>query len=274
MIPKIIHYCWFGKGLMPKSQIDCIKSWKRVMPDYEIIRWDESNFDPNLCSFSKWSHREKIYSPVSDVCRYYVLYQYGGIYLDTDVEVYKRFDEFLNADFFSALEIYYEFYKEGLPLLDQDGVPIIAGTEIPHLEMLTSTIGSAPGNPLIKECLDYYMNIEANAQFVREYRKHINNDRLVAKFAIKYGFRYKDELQLLSNNMVIYPTGIFGYKHSINSAYSVSYHYNATSWDKKSKKQKRIILLDKWHLLEFYKAAKTLKNKLINIFNTKKNNSN
>ena len=169
MIPKIIHYCWFGKGLMPKSQIDCIKSWKSIMPDYEIMRWDESNFDVNLCSFSMWSHHEKIYSPVSDVCRYYALNKYGGIYLDTDVEVFKRFDEFLYVDLFSAIEMYPEFYTEGQQLIDFSGNPIVQGTEIPHLEMLSSTIGCVPGNLLIQECLDYYLKIEADSQYVREY---------------------------------------------------------------------------------------------------------
>lgn len=262
MIPKILHYCWFGKGLMPKSQIDCIKTWKKVMPDYQIIRWDESNFDAGLCSFSKWSLQERIYSPVSDVCRYYALNRFGGIYLDTDVEVFQRFDEFLTADFFSAIELYKEFYTEGLPLLDSEGNPKTQGTEIPHLEMLTSTIGCAPGNILIKECLDYYMSIEADAQYVREYRKHINNDRLVAKFATQYGFRYKDELQLLSNNMVVYPTGIFGYKHCVNPQYSVSYHHNAASWGAKNKMQRFVILLDKLHLLRLYQHYQSLKNRI------------
>ncbi|HJV78819.1 MAG TPA: glycosyltransferase [Paludibacter sp.] len=262
MIPKIIHYCWFGKGLMPKSQIDCIKSWKKLMPDYKIIRWDESNFDANLCSFSKCSLQEKIYSPVSDVCRYYALNKYGGIYLDTDVELFKRFDEFLDVDFFSAIEMYPEFYAEGLPLLDPDGSPLVAGTEIPHLEMLTSTIGCAPDNILITECLDYYLNIEADASYVREYRKYVNNDRLVAKFATQHGFRYKDEKQILTNNMVIYPTGIFGHKLCVNPDYTVSYHHNAASWGGKTKKQEFMILLDKLHLLKIYMRLKRIKNRI------------
>ena len=131
--------------------------------------------------------------------------------------------------------------------------------------MLTSTIGCAPGNALIKECLDYYTGIEADAQYVRDYRKYINNDRLVAKMAVKYGFRYINQRQQLSNNMIIYPTGIFGYKHSIQPEYSISYHHNATSWDKKNNIQKRMILLDKLHLLNIYKSIRAFKNKTVSL---------
>lgn len=100
MIPKIIHYCWFGKGLMPKSQQDCIKSWKKMLPDYKIMRWDESTFDYNTYSASRYAYQVKKYALVSDVCRYNVLHEYGGIYLDTDVEVFQKFDQYLNATFF------------------------------------------------------------------------------------------------------------------------------------------------------------------------------
>jgi len=267
MIPKIIHYCWFGKGLMPKSQIACIKSWKKFMPDYEIIRWDESNFDVNMCPFSKWTYGQKIFSPVSDVCRYYALRKYGGVYMDTDVEVYKRFDDFLNTDFFSALEFYPEFYKDGYELLDPlTNLPKVAGTEIPNLEMLTSTMGCVAGNCIIQDCLDFYLNIEVDAQVASDFRDFVNNDTLVARIATKYGFRYIDEKQYLSNNMIIYPTGIFGHAFCINPEYSVSYHYNAASWERKTNKQERMLLLDKLHLLKFYKAIRAFKNKIQSSF--------
>jgi len=237
------------------------------MPDYEIIRWDESNFDVNMCSFSKWTYGQKIFSPVSDVCRYYALRKYGGVYMDTDVEVYKRFDDFLNTDFFSALEFYPEFYKDGYELLDPlTNLPKVAGTEIPNLEMLTSTMGCVAGNCIIQDCLDFYLNIEVDAQVASDFRDFVNNDTLVARIATKYGFRYIDEKQYLSNNMIIYPTGIFGHAFCINPEYSVSYHYNAASWERKTNKQERMLLLDKLHLLKFYKAIRAFKNKIQSSF--------
>lgn len=261
MIPKIIHYCWFGKGLMPKSQKDCIKSWKKIMPDYKIMRWDESNFDIDFCEFSSAAYKAKKYAFVADVARLFALNKYGGIYLDTDVEVFKKFDDYLDADFFSAIELYTEFYTENsAELLDDDGNPKVAGMEIPHLEMLTSTMGAVPANCLIKDCLDFYTNIKPNADMIANFREYVNYDRLVAKYATKYGFRYKDEKQELDNNMVIYPTGIFGHAHCPNPNFEVSYHYNAATWkDGKTAGLKRKELLDKLHLLWLYDKFKALK---------------
>jgi len=89
---------------------------------------------------------------------------------------------------------------------------------------------------------------------------------MVARIATTYGFRYIDEKQYLSNNMIIYPTGIFGHAFCINPQYSVSYHYNASSWEPKTNIQRRILLLDKLHLLKFYKAIKAFKNKIQSLF--------
>ena len=264
MIPKIIHYCWFGKGLMPKSQQDCIRSWKKILPDYEIMRWDESTFDYNAYSASRYAYQEKKYALVSDVCRYNVLYEYGGIYLDTDVEVFRKFDAYLNTGFFSAIEMYNEFYTENSSaLLDINGNPLAIGTEIPHLEILTSTMGSESGNLLIGELRDYYNNIEANEEYAINYRNYVNNDRLVAKYATKYGFRYANEKQILTNNMIIYPTGIFGYKYCPDPAYSVTYHHNAASWISKTRRKKFMYMLDQLHLLNSYKRLQAIKNKIL-----------
>ena len=105
MIPKIIHYCWFGKGLMPQSQKNCIKGWQRLMLDYKIMRWDESTFDLGKHPLAQCACNAKRYALASDVCRYNVLAEYGGIYLDTDVELFQRLDKYLDCNFFSAIEL-------------------------------------------------------------------------------------------------------------------------------------------------------------------------
>lgn len=260
MIPKIIHYCWFGKGLMPKSQANCIKGWKKLMPDYKIMLWDEATFDYAQYSVSKYAYEVKKYALVSDVCRYNVLAQYGGIYLDTDVEVFKRFDDYLDTNFFSAIELYNEFYTENSSaLLDKAGRPLVKGTEIPHLEMLTSTMGCIPNNKMICQLRDYYNSIVADANYAFNYRDHINNDRLVAKYATQYGFRYIDQTQHLDDNMVIYGTGTFGYAFSPNPEYIVSYHHNAASWkDNKTRSQTIALQFDRLGLLPLYKKCKAI----------------
>ena len=94
---KKIHYCWFGGNPLPDLAKKCIASWKKFCPDYEIIEWNESNFDINCNAYVKEAYQAKKWAFVSDYCRFYILYNYGGIYLDTDVELLKSLDELPNT---------------------------------------------------------------------------------------------------------------------------------------------------------------------------------
>ena len=104
MIPKVIHYCWFGKNPLPKMAQRCIKSWKKYCPDYEIIEWNEDNFDINCCAYVKEAYEAKKWAFVSDFARLYVLVNHGGVYMDTDVELVKSLDSFLLCEAFSGFE--------------------------------------------------------------------------------------------------------------------------------------------------------------------------
>ena len=104
MIPKKIHYCWFGRGPKPKLALKCIDSWKKYCLDYEIIEWNEDNFDVNCCDYVKEAYENHKYAFVTDYVRLYAMYNYGGIYMDTDVEVVKPLDEFLSNMAFSGFE--------------------------------------------------------------------------------------------------------------------------------------------------------------------------
>ena len=130
MIPKVIHYVWVGKGEKNERIKHCIESWRKYLPDYEIKEWNEDNFDINYNEFTKKAYELGKYAYVSDVIRLYALYTEGGIYMDTDVEVYKSLDEFLNNKGFIGFE------------------------DIHYLS--TGTIGAVKGNPVIKLILDYY----------------------------------------------------------------------------------------------------------------------
>lgn len=132
MIPKKIHYCWFGKGEMPKLAPKCINSWKKYCPDYEIIEWNEDNFDINCCTYVKEAYENKKYAFVTDYVRLFVMYTYGGIYMDTDVEVTRNLDEFLEHKGFSGFE---------------------SEVHIP-----TGIMAGEKGFPLFKELLKYYDN--------------------------------------------------------------------------------------------------------------------
>ena len=104
MIPKIIHYCWFGGNPLPKDAQKCIASWRKHLPDYEIKEWNESNFDVNCCPYVKEAYEAKKYAFVSDYARFYVMYYYGGVYFDTDVEVIRNMDDIIAKGNFMGFE--------------------------------------------------------------------------------------------------------------------------------------------------------------------------
>ena len=101
---KIIHYCWFGDKKLDKLALKCIKSWKKFLPDYEIMLWNEKNFDVNSTPFSKKAYEEGKWAFVSDVARIHALREYGGIYFDTDMMITKDVSEIVNKEFFAGWE--------------------------------------------------------------------------------------------------------------------------------------------------------------------------
>ena len=104
MIPKKIHYCWFGRGPMPSMALKCIESWHRFMPDYEYKLWNEDNFDVNSVPYVKEAYEARKFAFVTDYVRLYALYTEGGIYMDTDVEALKSYDDLLELKGFTGYE--------------------------------------------------------------------------------------------------------------------------------------------------------------------------
>lgn len=134
MIPKKIHYCWFGGNPLPDSAKKCIESWHKFCPDYEIIEWNEKNFDINCCDYASEAYAAKKWAFVSDVARLYIVAKHGGIYLDTDVELIKPLDSLLNYDGYM-------------------------GFEDSHYVALGLGFGAKKGNPLICELAEAYKNL-------------------------------------------------------------------------------------------------------------------
>lgn len=140
MIPKVIHYCWFGKNPLPPLAIKCIESWKKYLPDYEIKEWNEDNFDVNIIPYTKEAYEVKKYAFVSDYARFWILYKYGGLYFDTDVEVIKPMDDIIARGAFMGCEKEAD-YRESVAVAPGLGLGVI------------------PGLALYKEMLDLYESL-------------------------------------------------------------------------------------------------------------------
>ncbi len=129
MIPKVIHYCWFGRNPLPKLAQKCIASWRKFFPDYEIKEWNEDNFDVNIIPYTRDAYEAKKYAFVSDYARFWILYHYGGIYFDTDVEVIRPMDDIIERGPFMGIECGINDGKKlavapGLGLGVEEGNPI------------------------------------------------------------------------------------------------------------------------------------------------------
>lgn len=212
MIPKIIHYCWFGGGDLPESALKCIESWKKYCPDYEIKLWDESNFNIKENRFIVQAYKEKKYAFVSDYARFKVLLKNGGIYLDTDVELLKPLDDLLDNNAFMGFE------KAGKELT---GIA-------PGL-----IIGTNPEAKFVKDMINLYNKIEFCD----------SEGNIVAKTVVKYTTDYllkkgcvlENKIQKIED-VTLYPTEYFcpkdyesGKITITENTYSI-HHYDSTWW--------------------------------------------
>ena len=216
MIPKIIHYCWLSKEKQSPFIQGCIRSWRKIMPDYQIICWDVNRFDLNLSPFAKEAYEKRKWAFAADYIRLFALYNYGGVFLDSDVRVFKRFDAFLNHGFVSSIDI-----QQGL-----EG----------HLDfgIQAAIMGAEVHNPFVKDCLSYY----ENRHFIKEDGslsiKPIAPD-IIAMYADKYGLKRINQFQLLEPNIAIYPASVFAGHPIYWTKQSIAMHFCNNSWIPKSR---------------------------------------
>ena len=139
-IPKIIHYCWFGHGEKSELMKHCMETWRKYCPDWQIIEWNEDNFDVNFCPYASKSYNEKRYGFLADVARLKIIFEHGGVYLDTDVELKCSLDELLDN------EAWFGYGQE---------------TEI----NTGSGFGAVKGNWLVEKLLEQYLTFTAEQPF-------------------------------------------------------------------------------------------------------------
>ena len=210
MIPKIIHYCWFGGK--PKSAFieNCMASWKKHLPEYEVRCWSEQDIDIESIPFVKQAYQAKKWAFVADYVRFYALYTEGGIYMDTDVKVLRPFNEnWFSYGFFSAHEYHPGLFDvEGLKKLNKDYLPHNMNENIDGFAILSAVMASKAEHPFVRDCMDYYNKINfINSDNSIDISKVIIGE-IVSKVAIKYGYVYQNKQQILKENMLILPANV------------------------------------------------------------------
>lgn len=226
MIPKIIHYCWFGDKEMPALLQLCIASWRKYLPDYQIKRWDESNFDFNMAPLCKEAYAAKKWAFVADYCRVYALYTEGGIYMDTDIMILKNFDEYLKYSFCSSQEYQpwiFDSVKE--QYIDKQGKCIDQKQYVPGFGIQSGIMMAEKGIPYLKDCMDFY-----NQLHLPENLMDIVVVKILAKLMEKYGYRYITKDQYFpSYNIRITSPEIFANMTTLTKE-SYAWHMYFRSW--------------------------------------------
>lgn len=207
MIPKIIHYCWFGKGKKPALAIKCIESWRTYLPDYHLKEWNEDNFDINSNKYVQQAYENKKFAFVTDYVRLFAIYTEGGIYMDTDVQVLNSLDMFLVHPAFSGFE-------------NNNYVP-------------TGIMGAEKGSVWAGKLLSSYNN----RLFIKQdgCLDLTTNTKIITDAMVKEGLILNNQYQNISNSVVFYPHDYFCPKDhgtgvitiTINS---VCIHHFAMSW--------------------------------------------
>jgi len=239
MIPKIIHYCWFGRNPLPEEFQSYINEWKRICPDFDIMCWDEKTFDVfNSIPFVQEAYQKQKYAFVADYVRMYAIYNYGGIYMDTDIKLLKRLDEFLTFGFFTAME----YHDDNVRLLNVESKLTPKGYRKNTNEFIydicieSSIFGAQKEHPFVLDCLNYYQDKNFILPDGSLYDTIIV-PVIMAVCAEKYGFRYVNEQQVLDGDMHLFPDDYFTHpKKATNNTYAL--HMVKNSWKKFSTKQK------------------------------------
>lgn len=218
-LPKVIHYCWFGGSEMPEEYLRYMESWKRFCPDYEIRRWDESNFDiASSCAYVREAYEAKKWAFVSDYARIKILYENGGVYLDTDVELIRPLDPIVQEGDFLGIEFF--GMKRGLRDDSRIGVNLGLGA------------GASAGNEIYREILEHYKTLS-----FRLPDGSLDQTTIVERVTAildRYGFQHENRLQKIGQ-ITVYPSEYFGPIDCATGEFrptenTVSVHHYAASW--------------------------------------------
>lgn len=230
MIPKKIHYCWLSGDALPRKIRQCMDTWRKQLPDYELKLWDMDSFDVGSVPFVEEACRMRKWAFAADYIRMYALYHEGGLYLDSDVKVLKTLDPLLGHSFMSAMEYHpSQIAKDGAMLMiDSQGHRVKDGY-VSGIQIQAAVMGAEAHHPFVKDVLQWYENnnfINADGSLLT----NIVSPMIYARIAEKYGFVYKDEDQQLQDGIMIYASNmIAGNKHEVTPR-TRAVHLCAHSW--------------------------------------------
>lgn len=235
MIPKIIHYCWFGRGPIPEAAQKCIESWHKFMPDYGYMLWNEENFDINCNQYVKEAYEANKYAFVSDYVRLYALNEFGGVYLDTDVEVLKPFDSLLSLSGFIGFE----------------------GSK--HQPVGTGTIACHPGGEWVLEQLKAYDGIH----FLNPDGSYdlTTNPTRIARIMAQNGFIQNGAMQKYKD-MYVFPTDYFCPRQTTGEFFLTDNtfcdHHFMGSWNENRRKVTLLSIIGQKNLTRLIKLKRLI----------------
>ena len=225
MIPNTIHYCWYGGKELPELAVHCIESWKKYCPECQIIRWDETNTNLNENDYIREAYENKKWAFITDYVRLKALYEYGGVYMDTDVELIDSLDTFLVHEAFSGFE---------------------NDTQIP-----TGIMAAEKEHLFIKELLSYY----EGKHFIKEngYIDTTTNVQIITNIAMRNGFEPNNTLQTVCG-MTFYPRDFFCPKDHTTGEINITkntvcIHHFDGSWH--TEEEKALIKKEQWFVRRF-----------------------
>lgn len=243
MIPRVIHYCWLSNDPIPTDLQECIRSWRKYMPDWSIKLWNTDNFDIHSVPFVEQAYHARKWAFAADYIRLYALYSEGGVYLDSDVYVRKNLDFVLENRAFSAVEYFPQLagplYESGR--VDAQGLKRDPTDRLHGIQIQAAIMGAEKGHPFFRDCLDYYQSATFRVGPDGIPEEQEISPIVLAGIAEKYGFRYLDQEQRLAEGFTIYPSNLFTPQPWLMKKESVAVHCCSASWRRTQRPLQRLV---------------------------------
>lgn len=231
MIPKIIHLTWFSGEEYPENIKQCLETWKNVLPDFKVKIWTMDMARALNIPFVNEALDARKWAFAGDVVRAYAVWSEGGVYMDTDIWVIRRFDELMNLPMVFFMELNPKEWEMDNPkgIIDNEGRCLMPNTYVKGRQIQAAFFMGEKGNPVLKEIIDFYRTLK----FIKEdgtYNFTIS-PCIYAKKLEPYGFLYVDKEQHLSGDITVYPSYYVALPHDEIIKNTLAVHLGAHAWD-------------------------------------------